>query len=158
MEQRLIGQGQWKARQLMNVVIKGQEQRILPIYLHLMKENLDWMARESERILKELCLVIVDHLELLQQQVADLENETVNIFHRLRGETIAIAYKIQKRTDSWCSVLVKNGNGSTDLKVLPKASFILNPLYVFPYGTYPLLPSPTQTASPTITNYYKVVK
>jgi hypothetical protein len=146
----------WKARQLFNLVIKGQEQRILPVYLHLIQENLDWMTRESDRILKELCLVVVDNLELLQQQTADLENETMTSFHRLRGETISLAYKIQKRTDSWCSVLSCDGNGN--LNVLPKASFVLNPLYIFPYGTYPLLPGPTQTPTPSITNYFKVVK
>jgi hypothetical protein len=152
-------------RRLFHVIIQGKERRILPIYLHYMKEHLNWMTENSHDILKELSEIILDNLELLQQQYHDIENNEqasrpTPLFYRLRGETISIAYKIQKRMESWCSLLVPNEFDSRSYHVIPKASFVLNPLYIFPYGTYPLLPGPSKTLSigttTTITEYYQM--
>jgi hypothetical protein len=153
-------------RRLFHLTIQGQEKRILPIYLHYIQEHLNWITENSHEIFAELAGVILDNLELLQQQLHDIENNEQasrgqSLFYRLRGETISIAYKIQKRMESWCSLLVPNEFDSRSYKVIPKASFVLNPLYIFPYGTYPLLPGPPKTPSftattTTMTEYYQL--
>lgn len=123
------------------------------------------MTENTSNILKELLEIILENLELLQQQYHEIENNEHNnrpcyLFYRLRGETISIAYKIQKRIESWCSLLIPNEFHSNNYQVIPKASFVLNPVYIFPYGTYPLLPGPSKTLPTTtttaITEYYQM--
>lgn len=151
------------SRQLYHVIIHGQEKKLLPIYLHLATlKDILWFQQSSEIILSELCDVLIDNLDLIQQQVVEQqENEFKWNLYRLRGENIALAYKIQKRTQRGDCILVNNTeNDSNNYQFIQKASFALNPLYIFPYGTYPLLPGPmrTSTTTTTITDFYQIVK
>lgn len=157
----------WKCslRQLYHFIIQGTQQKIIPVYLHLAtKDNVQWFQQSSNQILSELCDVLLDNLDLMQQQVVEQqENDTRWNLYRLRGEKIAIAYKIQQRTERSDTILIQTNEMDVyNYQAIQKASFVLNPLYVFPYGTYPLLPGPTKskisTSSTTITDYYKIAK
>ena len=183
-------------RKLLNILVNKKQNKIIQIYLHLLKEHFSWFNSNKglsfflffsvsfvslisfndsflEDILKELCLILQDNLDILQQQVHDLESSSSDFsfsFFRLRGETVSLAYKVQRKSEHRQSILVCDDLHSNEFRAIPTASFIMNPVYIFPYGTYPLLPAPypsslsssssslSSSLSMSITNYFRVIK
>ncbi len=149
-------------RRLLHMIVRGEQERIIQVYLHVLEENRSWMSSNPSQIMREFEMILEDNLEILQQQVIESESSNEifpNSFYRLRGETIAIAYKITKRLEIYQTVIVSDEMEEMNMRVIPIASFVMNPVYIFPYGTYPLVPGPSQSSTTTsITDFYQVLK
>ena len=87
----------------------------------------------SDEILNDLCAAVVDNIDLIQVQAKEASKYANKRMQRMRGASISVAYTTQARSNPCNSVLVYKDDHCRTPSVIPLASFVLNPVYVFPY-------------------------
>ena len=120
--------------------------------MHVSKENIVWFSENEIEILNEISRVLCDHISLIQhcyQQFCESSGHaSTNLntlyqqedLHHMQGDTISISYGIRKNSKQYDNTLQYK---STEVNSIPEtmsmSSFSLNPLYVSPLQTTPVL-------------------
>ena len=55
-------------RNLFHLVVHGKSEKILPVYLHLLEQDLKWMNKNYRKVLKDLCNVIEENLDYIEKK------------------------------------------------------------------------------------------
>ena len=114
-------------RNYVPLCIEGSIQKILPLYVHFLKQDLEWAndACNQPRILTEIQNLVIENIEEIERS-----SKSNNIsYTRLSGsELISLAYQ---PIPTPYSTTIVSSSSNTSLQHLNQAHFSVN-IFVFP--------------------------
>jgi len=80
-------------RRLIHVSIESEYERIIPVNLHWLETDHEWMDRDYAAIIDELCKVVAENVEEFEKRI---KNDSKVAFKRVAGQSkvsLAVAVK-----------------------------------------------------------------
>jgi hypothetical protein len=109
-----------------NILLSGSDKKIIPIFVYVDESNHNWYETNTTEIIKSLCSMLVDNIELLEERLITSKRSDII---RMNGETITISYSL-KRSKSPRSILVYDED--KNFQQIDVAKFSLCPLWIYP--------------------------
>jgi len=98
-------------RRLVHVRIDGYVERVVPVYLHWLEIDSEWLADGYAGIIEELCAIIADNIEEFEKR---MKTDVKVVFKRVAGiEKVAIAVAVVPQESSSHSVFVIGEKSNT---------------------------------------------
>lgn len=109
-------------RNLLNLVVHGKNEKILPVYLHLLDQDIKWMNKNYRKVLKDLCNVIEENLDYIEKKS---QSESKTSLSQISGGSFVNCYFSIKDTSSNGRVNVLRVSEEGVTRSCPTASFSL---------------------------------
>ena len=118
----------------MPLCIEGSQQKLLPLYLHFLKQDLVWANDNQGAILDEIRRILLENIDEVERNARNvLTGSSSPVFVRLSGsDVISMTYQTKPSTNTTTILLsAESANKSTFIN---QAHFVVN-LFVFPKGS-----------------------
>ena len=116
----------FNCQNILPLIIKGKQEKILTLEVFLLKEDLNWINDDIERqvhILNELKRLILENLDLIEQLSKQQDSNQAGGFVRLGGSDIILP-AISIRPGYFPSVVTFNNHGPiTEEGLTPKRNY-----------------------------------
>jgi hypothetical protein len=125
-------------KNILHLSIQGQREKLLPVQLHFLQDDLVWVNDNKTEILDDICVIVRNNLEFIEKRS---KTESKVTFARLNaGKYVNVAFTTIRSADSKYNIVVFPNSSSAHCPSLASFTLVLwafkldpnNPLAALP--------------------------